>query len=97
MKEKQAVFEEVIAHAQSLMVDVFGNYVIQKFFEFGTTEQKNQLTDAIKACICFLFNIFVFRKTMFLRYYLISFAGEGYVTCSADVWLSCNTKGIGKH
>lgn len=48
MKEKQAVFEEVAAHAQSLMTDVFGNYVIQKFFEYGTPEQKNQLTNAIK-------------------------------------------------
>uniref|UniRef100_A0A0N5AMI7 PUM-HD domain-containing protein n=1 Tax=Syphacia muris TaxID=451379 RepID=A0A0N5AMI7_9BILA len=48
IKEKQTVFEEVIARAQSLMVDVFGNYVIQKFFEFGTTEQKNKLTEAIK-------------------------------------------------
>ncbi|KHN86401.1 Maternal protein pumilio [Toxocara canis] len=48
VKEKQAVFEEVAAHAQSLMTDVFGNYVIQKFFEYGTPEQKNQLTNAIK-------------------------------------------------
>uniref|UniRef100_A0A915C0K9 PUM-HD domain-containing protein n=1 Tax=Parascaris univalens TaxID=6257 RepID=A0A915C0K9_PARUN len=48
VKEKQAVFEEVAAHAQSLMTDVFGNYVIQKFFEYGTPEQKNQLTSAIK-------------------------------------------------
>ncbi|VDD91061.1 unnamed protein product [Enterobius vermicularis] len=69
MKEKQAVFEEVIAHAQSLMVDVFGNYVIQKFFEFGTTEQKNQLTDAIKACICFLFNIFGKVMSLALQMY----------------------------
>ena len=25
------------------MTDVFGNYVIQKFFEFGTPDQKSQL------------------------------------------------------
>ncbi|KAK0402935.1 hypothetical protein QR680_016623 [Steinernema hermaphroditum] len=47
-KEKQAVFEEVIAHAHPLMTDVFGNYVIQKFFEYGTQEQKSQLTGAIR-------------------------------------------------
>ncbi|KAL3093683.1 hypothetical protein niasHS_006245 [Heterodera schachtii] len=29
-KEKQAVFDEVIQHAQQLMTDVFGNYVIQE-------------------------------------------------------------------
>lgn len=30
------------------MTDVFGNYVIQKFFEYGTFEQKNHLVDAIR-------------------------------------------------
>jgi pumilio RNA-binding family len=47
-KEKQLVFEEVIQHAHTLMTDVFGNYVIQKFFEYGTQEQKNQLISAIR-------------------------------------------------
>ncbi|TKR72691.1 hypothetical protein L596_020103 [Steinernema carpocapsae] len=47
-KEKQAVFEEVIAHAHPLMTDVFGNYVIQKFFEYGTEPQKTALTNAIR-------------------------------------------------
>merc|ERR1719510_1975914 len=32
--EKQAVFQEIQSKAHSLMTDVFGNYVIQKFFEF---------------------------------------------------------------
>lgn len=48
MKEKQLVFDEVIQHTYSLMTDVFGNYVIQKFFEHGSTEQKNRLASAIK-------------------------------------------------
>ena len=30
------VFDELIPHALQLMTDVFGNYVIQKFFEHGT-------------------------------------------------------------
>lgn len=30
------------------MTDVFGNYVIQKFFEFGTPEQKAQLIGKIR-------------------------------------------------
>lgn len=29
------------------MVDVFGNYVIQKFFEHGTSDQKRILADKI--------------------------------------------------
>jgi len=33
--EKQMVFKEILPNALQLMVDVFGNYVIQKFFEHG--------------------------------------------------------------
>ena len=36
----QLVFDEVLPVARSLMVDVYGNYVIQKFFDFGTDEQR---------------------------------------------------------
>lgn len=38
--EKNSVFNEILPHSGKLMTDVFGNYVIQKFFEFGTKEQK---------------------------------------------------------
>ena len=38
--DKTAVFREIIPHCHELMTDVFGNYVIQKFFELGTLEQK---------------------------------------------------------
>ena len=37
--DKQIVFDEVLPAAHSLMTDVFGNYVIQKLFEFGTPDQ----------------------------------------------------------
>lgn len=30
------------------MTDVFGNYVVQKFFEFGTPEQKQMLAQRIR-------------------------------------------------
>lgn len=33
------VFDEILPRALDLMEDVFGNYVIQKFFEHGTHEQ----------------------------------------------------------
>ncbi|KAM0834816.1 hypothetical protein ACQ4PT_063333 [Festuca glaucescens] len=42
-EEKASVFAEVLPHAPSLMTDVFGNYVIQKFFEHGTPEQRRDL------------------------------------------------------
>lgn len=37
--DKQIVFDEVLPSAHSLMTDVFGNYVIQKLFEFGRPDQ----------------------------------------------------------
>lgn len=42
------VFTEVMGSAQVLMTDVFGNYVIQKFFEFGTPEQKVELVRRLR-------------------------------------------------
>jgi len=42
------VFNEILSAAYSLMTDVFGNYVIQKFFEFGTSEQKQMLAQRIR-------------------------------------------------
>lgn len=42
------VFNEILTAAYSLMTDVFGNYVIQKFFEFGTPEQKTVLANKIR-------------------------------------------------
>lgn len=37
------VFEEVLPNALQLMTDVFGNYVLQKFFEHGNQAQKTIL------------------------------------------------------
>ncbi|OUC41419.1 RNA binding repeat protein, Pumilio-family [Trichinella nativa] len=48
MQDRQMVFSEIIESAQMLMTDVFGNYVIQKFFEFGTVEQKNELARVLR-------------------------------------------------
>jgi pumilio RNA-binding family len=46
--EKQMVFNEIYPSALVLMVDVFGNYVIQKFFEYGTVEHKRLLGDGLE-------------------------------------------------
>ncbi|CAH2057512.1 unnamed protein product [Thlaspi arvense] len=42
-EEKNMVFEEIIPQALTLMTDVFGNYVIQKFFEHGMPSQRREL------------------------------------------------------
>ena len=38
-EEKADVFAEIECSAAELMSDLFGNYVIQKFFEFGNSHQ----------------------------------------------------------
>lgn len=52
VSEKQLVFSEIVSAAYSLMTDVFGNYVIQKFFEFGTPEQKATLAQKVMVASC---------------------------------------------
>ncbi len=51
-QDKQAVFTEIVSAAYSLMTDVFGNYVIQKFFEYGTPEQKTSLVQKVQTSDC---------------------------------------------
>lgn len=46
--EKEQVFREIEPNAIQLSKDVFGNYVIQKFFEHGNQVQKKILADAMK-------------------------------------------------
>lgn len=46
--EKALVFNEILSAAYTLMMDVFGNYVIQKFFEFGTNDQKQMLAQRVR-------------------------------------------------
>jgi pumilio RNA-binding family len=46
--DKQLIFDEIIPSAQSLMTDVFGNYVLQKLFEYGTPDQCESLAILLK-------------------------------------------------
>jgi pumilio RNA-binding family len=46
-EEKEMVFAEVLPASYSLITDVFGNYVIQKFFEFGSLDQKATLVERL--------------------------------------------------
>ncbi|CAK9146116.1 unnamed protein product [Ilex paraguariensis] len=47
VEDKASVFKEVLPHASKLMTDVFGNYVIQKFFEHGSHVQRKELANQL--------------------------------------------------
>ncbi|KAK4391953.1 Pumilio2 [Sesamum angolense] len=51
VEEKASVFKEVIPYASKLMTDVFGNYVIQKLFEYGSTEERKDLANQLEGQI----------------------------------------------
>merc|ERR1719215_2181376 len=46
--DRELVFNEILSSSYNLIIDVFGNYVIQKFLEFGSVEQRVQLLNSIK-------------------------------------------------
>jgi hypothetical protein len=46
--DKQLIFDEIIPAAQGLITDVFGNYVLQKLFEYGTPDQCESLAILLK-------------------------------------------------
>lgn len=51
IEDKVSVFKEVLPLASKLITDVFGNYVIQKFFEYGTHEQRKELASQLSGQI----------------------------------------------
>lgn len=50
----QLVFEEVLPVISNLMVDAYGNYVVQKFFDFGTDYQKKILASKLQGHVFLL-------------------------------------------
>lgn len=46
--DKQLIFDEVLPQMNTLMTDVFGNYVLQKLFEFGTPDQVESLAQLLQ-------------------------------------------------
>lgn len=46
--EKADIFAEIECCAANLMSDLYGNYVIQKFFEFGNSQQIKLLCDLLR-------------------------------------------------
>lgn len=49
--EKEVIFNEIREDAMNLITDVFGNYVIQKYFEHGTPTQRVILLSIMKGQI----------------------------------------------
>ena len=53
-RDRQAIFDEILPETLKLTNDIFGNYVIQKFFEFGTSTQKLFLLEKLQESILVL-------------------------------------------
>ena len=51
LAERQVLFEAVAPHVGELMCDIFGNYVVQKFYEIGTEAQKRVLCGALRGAV----------------------------------------------
>ena len=47
-REKEAVMDEIIPQIKDLNNDVFGNYVVQKLYEFGTDSMKKGLKGTLE-------------------------------------------------
>merc|ERR1719361_1693197 len=48
LQDKEGVFRQIQRNALALCEDVFGNYVIQKFFEHGTDTHRLELAQIIR-------------------------------------------------
>lgn len=53
-EDKALVFNEMLPEVVALMQDVFGNYVIQKFFDHGDQIQKGQIAASMKGHLIIL-------------------------------------------
>jgi hypothetical protein len=53
-EEKDMVFEAILPTALSLMSDLFGNYVVQKFLERGTDEKRIALAKTMRGRVLML-------------------------------------------
>lgn len=48
VESKDAFFNEISGHCMDLITDVFGNYIIQKYFELGSADQCQTLYSSMK-------------------------------------------------
>ena len=91
--DKQLVFQEIISSSHPLMTDVFGNYVIQKFFEYGTPEQKSQLVQKV------LLSQNRLKRCAHVVHYVFYFAAmhQSSAVGTPDVWLPRHPKSPREH
>ncbi|KAG5440847.1 hypothetical protein PCK2_000002 [Pneumocystis canis] len=69
IEDRETVFQEIFPSSLQLMADVFGNYVIQKFIEYGNQAQKTLLLERMKGWVNelkFLRKIDVLFRSSFL-------------------------------
>lgn len=52
--EVQIVFDESLPHAFELSTDIFGNYLIQKLLQVGTSQQRRQLLGTLRGKVAHL-------------------------------------------
>ena len=84
MADKQLVFNEILPSALVLMVDVFGNYVIQKFFEHGTDFYSSSLLNLL---------INIQRNPRAAKSACRPTGGAHYESLCSDVWVQSYPEG----
>jgi mRNA-binding protein PUF3 len=98
---KERIFKELEPNSLQLMQDVFGNYVIQKFFEHGDQPQKKILAGKMKGHVAVLANQMyacrVVQKVCILRRALLSnkLTSAGSRACPRGS-ASCDGQGTGE-
>lgn len=76
--ERQMVFNEILQAAYQLMTDVFGNYVIQKFFEVRIT--LSVWTEMQMKCCKIWLNLTVFFLNIIAEFYWTSTTEPKHIT-----------------
>ncbi len=85
--EKDRVFREIEPNAMQLMTDVFGNYVIQKFFEHGDQNQKKVLANRMKGQVLNLsLQMYACRVVQKVRTFFIRHAHLAILMCKCRPW-----------
>lgn len=99
-EERELVFVEVMPQALTLMTDVFGNYVIQKFFEHGTPAQRRSLAGLLQGHVLALslqvraapnnrHKFELFRRSVSLRHLLVGGSTRHHSVAIKTQWERC--------
>ncbi len=86
------IFSAVIGHTQNLTHDVFGNYVIQKLFEYGTPVMKKVLAEQLVGDVLNMCYQLYIRARMFYRTSSVAAYLSEYIQVVA--WVSVAHGGV---